>query len=133
MKKLRGSKWNFSNLRRGHVRGTCPPFPSSFPSGFSFFFPRFFFLLSSPFSAFFRARQWHQHRPWPPSAPAARPCSFRFSSPVSSSSHSSEAEAAAKTGDRGSCRGSTELHFPAVFRPLQAAIFEARGLLDSNL
>ena len=112
------------------------PFSSSLPGeSFSLFCVFFSFLLVLCLSFFFSRKPITS----PPSSSLLLVrCSFRFSSPVSSSSHSSEAEAAARTEaeqrrTETAEGGSTELHFPAVFRPLQAAIFEARSLLDSNL
>ena len=89
------------------------PFSSSLPGDFFFPSSAFFFPFFWPLclSFFFSGKPITS----PPSSSLLLVrCSFRFSSPVSSSSHSSEAEAAAKTGDRGSCRGIDGATF---FRP----------------
>ena len=88
------------------------PFSSSLPGeSFSLFCVFFLFLLV--LCLFFFSSRKPITSP-PSSSLLLVRCSFRFSSPVSSSSHNSEAEAAAKTGDRGSCRGIDGATF---FRP----------------
>ena len=97
MKNFGDQKWNFSNL--GEV---------SFFFSRRIFLPLFrdFFFFSWLLSAFFRARQRHQHRPWPPSAPAARLCSSLFFI----CKQQQQQKQLRRPADRGSSRSSSDLH-----------------------
>ena len=97
---------------------------------FRVFFPSFSWLISSPSCATTRA------------PPIIHSCSsllllFLFSDQAEAAAAAATEAAARTEAEQRQAEtaegGSTELHFSAVFRPLQAAIFEARSLLDSNL